>query len=165
MAAVILPIAGSPLGIGAVIEPITQRGDLVPILADKIAIDTNDFESVFEPDDIVDAQVKIAMKTVRGSGVSVINTGHRFDKVEKLDETVPDQLRRETKIALQLLVQNGDISVVRIKVLTADEADGDPGPGFDWAEVQVDYKNLRTREKQARSVSKRIADIRRLANR
>ena len=162
MAAVILPIAGSPLGIGAVIQPIQQRGDLSPILADKIAIDSNDFESVFTPDDIVDAQVKIAMKTVRGSGVSVVNTGHRFDLIAKLDESVPDQIRQETKIALRLLVQNQDITIKNIKVLTAGDEDGDDGPGFDWAEVQVQYLNLRTRESQRRSVSKRIADIRRL---
>lgn len=130
----VIPPAGlSPLGF-FVEQTFRDPTDPPAILADAIDPETHDYLSIDRGQDPIDAQVILALKTVRGSGAAVTDTGNQFTSIGKLDDSAEAAFRREAEIALSLLVTNRDIRIDSIEVLVQD----------DFAEVTVTYENLRT---------------------
>jgi len=109
------------------------------ILTPAVDYRTAEYVSLTRGVDPIDDQVQIALTRVRLSGASVTNDGQRFLDTGKLDAQAERSLESEAKRALRRLTSNGDITVTRIdaSLFPADQA----------AEIQVDYVNLRAKDK------------------
>lgn len=115
------------------------------ILADAIDPKTGEYLSISRGMDPVDQQVLIAMCQRRNSGVALANDGNEFAKIRKVDESAARLIDGETRRCLAKLVARRDISVVGIY----PNAD----PSNDWAEVALDFQNLRSRGERRRVAS------------
>ena len=131
---VIAPCGLTPLGTYAPIEAIDAVKSPPAILADLVDPTTHELRSLTRSDDVVEAQVKIALSRVRGSGVSVTRIGQRFGDVRKLADDASVILKREAAFAMKPLVDRGLVEVESSEVTI----------GTDWFEVRVVWKNLRT---------------------
>lgn len=108
-----------------------------------------DLESVFEPADVIDQQVQLALSVVRASGASVSEDGHRFGDITKIDDSAATRIADEGRRALARLVSAGDIIIDSLTVDTAVAANA--------AELSIDYRNLRAPSRtQKRNVKKVI---------
>jgi hypothetical protein len=130
----IAPAGLSPLGTYAPQVLLDSQKPPPAILADLVDPTTHELTSLFTGDDPVDAQVKIALSRVRGSGVSVTRIGQRFGDVRKLDEDAKTVIQREATFAMKPLVDSGVVRVEKSEVTI----------GPDWFEVRVVWTNLRT---------------------
>lgn len=112
------------------------------ILADAIDPVTGEYRSILKGADPIDAQVLDAMAIKRASGAAVRNDGQRFADIKNVDDSTAALIDAETRRALSRLVENGDIKIRRVEPL-AD-------PNNDWAEVVVEFSNLRQRRRELR---------------
>ena len=137
----VIPPTTSPLGFF-----VPSPGHLAlpgPLLADKIDPHTNEYLSIFTGDDVIDAQVLIAMKTARGSGAAVLECGSRLRSIRKLGDSVVSDIEAEVRNALALLVQQGDI-IIKSIVVTVLQAS-------QQAEIELKYVNQRARDRSVRT--------------
>ena len=118
------------------------------IRADLIDYETLDYASFVRDAEPIDAQVVEALWRVRGSGAAVTATGARFLDISKLTTSAPGRIEAEARFVLQRLVKRGDI---RIKKTTVDT-------GSDWAEVVVDYINVRAHGNKVRQARVRLPE-------
>ncbi len=107
-----------------------------------------DLKSVFEPADVIDQQVQLALSVVLGSGVSVADVGHRFGDIKKLDDGAATRIADEARVALARLVAAGDIIIDALTVDTSIYPDS--------AELSVEYRNLRAPARSSARNYKRI---------
>lgn len=133
----------SPVGY-AVIAP-SQLAQPSNLLADNIDPTTNDFVSLFSSVDPIDAQVMIALKTVRGSGAAVQEDGSRFSDLKKITNSVQTEIKSMVRTALGRLITNRDILYKR---LVFDEFD----PRNQTLQIRIEYINLRAADGQLRSI-------------
>jgi hypothetical protein len=113
------------------------------ILADAIDPYTGEYLSILKGMDPIDAQVLDALTIKRGSGAAVRNDGQRFADIKKVDDAAATLIDGETRRALSRLVENQDIRVARVDPV-ADQNN-------DYADVVVQFKNLRARPKDLRA--------------
>ena len=144
MALVVLPMGLHRLGLDG--PPTYDPIAAAPVLAaedfDQL---TKDLRSLTVGVDPIDAQVQVAMTTLRRSGAAVISTGQRFQDVRKLDTNASLLLEQEARTCLARLVAANDISIERVDVV-AD-------PGGQWAEVTIDYVNKRLAKPRTKQIS------------
>jgi hypothetical protein len=110
------------------------------ILADNIDPATGEFVSILSGIHPVDSHVITALRTERGSGVSVMATGQRFRDVRKVDDAFARRIQDECEIALAHLIERRDIMVPKIAVVE----DGDTG------HLYFVYANLRAQNRRKR---------------
>lgn len=103
----------------------------IAMLADPIDCETGELLSIERGFDPVDADVLFALRVERGSGSAVEDVGQQFRKATHVDPALPALLREETRLALQHLVDVGDVSFTGSTV-TAD----------DYADLQIRYQNV-----------------------
>jgi hypothetical protein len=113
------------------------------ILADAIDPHTGEYLSILKGIDPIDAQVLDAMKIKRGSGAAVRNDGQRFADIKKVDDAAASLIDGEARRALARLSENQDIRVISVDAV-ADQ-------NHDYADVVVQFKNLRARPKDLRA--------------
>lgn len=118
---IIAPAGVSAVSYGAPVEFISPAKPPA-ILADNIDASTGEFLSILSGIHPVDSHVITALRTERGSGVSVMQTGHRFRDIRKIDDASPRRLQDECELALAHLIERGDIRVEKIAVIEADAA-------------------------------------------
>jgi hypothetical protein len=111
------------------------------IAAESYDKDSLDLTSLTEGVDPIDAQVQLAMTSVRATGVANAAVGQRFTDVRKLSDDFEVAIESEVRTALSRLVENRDIDILRIAVVK----------GEDWSEVTVDYFNRRMANPQKRT--------------
>lgn len=129
----IIPAAGvSAAGFGAPTEFVDPANPSA-ILGDNIDPATGELLSILSGIHPVDSHVITALRTERGSGVSVAQTGHRFKTVRKIDDAFTRRIQDECEIALAALIERGDIRLDK----TAVVEDGDTG------HLYFEYTNLR----------------------
>lgn len=114
-----------------------------PLLADNINPETRDFASLEIGSDVVDAQVIIAVGTIRNSGPSVVNVGIDLTS-DKMDEQFKRRTESDVQIALRTLISNGDIRLIGV-TFDFDE------PENQFAQARVQYVNLRAADLTTRS--------------
>ena len=144
MALVVLPLGLHQLGLEDPISVDPLPGVAV-IAAEDIDQKTKDLTSLTVGADPIDAQVQIAMMTLRRSGAAVIADGQRFQDIRKLDTNAPLLLEQEARTCLARLVANNDISIESVDVVT-------DSPGA-WAEVTVNYVNKRLAKPRTKQIS------------
>jgi hypothetical protein len=103
------------------------------ILADDIDPATGELRSILRGIHPVDSHVVTALRTERGSGVSVMATGQRFKDVRKVDDAFARRIQDECEIALSTLIARGDIRLDKLAVIE----NGDTG------HLYFEYYNLR----------------------
>jgi len=118
------------------------------IAAERIDVASRDIASVLSSANVIDAQVQLALTVERGSGSAVENVGQNFKSVRRLGDDAQQLLEAEVRIALRELVERNDIYIESVAV----EVDS---PNT-WAEVTVNYINLRVRKPRKRSPSFRV---------
>lgn len=107
---------------------------LPAFLADDIDPATGEYRSILSGADPTDAALLVALTTVRGSGVSVMETGQKFNQARMISPSLERYLREEVDFALRHLVEARQIRIDRVSVVKGD----------DWAELAVLYTNLAT---------------------
>lgn len=108
-----------------------------PITADFIDPATGDYASMTKGLNPIDAQVILAMSTVRGSGAAVMEDGCNLASIDKIRNTIRREVESEVRFALRRLIQNHDIAIVRFEV--------EPNQSATQVDVVLDYQNLRAR--------------------
>jgi hypothetical protein len=103
------------------------------ILADNIDPATGEYLSILSGIHPVDSHVITALRTHRGSGVSVMATGQRFRDVRKVDDAFARRIQDECEIALAHLIERRDIRLEKLSVVE----DSDTG------HLYFEYYNLR----------------------
>ena len=129
---IIAPVGVSPASFGAPVEFVSPSKPPA-ILADDIDPATGELRSILRGIHPVDAHVITALRTERGSGVSVMATGQRFRDVRKIDDSFPRRIQDECELALATLIARGDIRLEKIAVVE----DSDTG------HLYFEYFNLR----------------------
>lgn len=138
--AVYLPDTLTPIGWG--VAPPTIQSPPSPLLADKLDVNTRDFEDLFEGRDPIDDQVILALRIRRSSGAAVRGIGNRFHTVRKLTDNVRVELDALAREALSTLIANGDIRYLGMEF----ESEGQ------GAVSTFSYNNLRALDGQVRKV-------------
>lgn len=135
-----IPSAYSPLGF---FVSASDLGPPNPLLADSIDLQTRDFASLTVGEDPVDASVKVALGTVRGSGAAVVSVGMPTPP-PKMDAAHLAVVQSNVRTALRDLINRKDIALVSIAA-EADEANQTTG-------VFVKYRNLRALDSKVRTL-------------
>lgn len=112
------------------------------ILADAIDPETGEYLSISRGIDPVDEQVLVALTLRRRSGAAVMDDGHEFDQIRKVDDSARTVIDAETRRALSRLAGNGDIKLRKVYAVAE--------PGNDWGEVSVEYENTRVQSNRRR---------------
>lgn len=111
-------------------------GDPSPLLADNWDPARRDFASLEVGMDPIDAQVVLALGTVRGSGACVLEDG--IDELpRKITDAVEVELTSRARRALGRLIRQNDIRLKGVRLSLLSE-------GEQQAEIIVEYVNLRT---------------------
>jgi len=140
----VIPVAGfSPAGL-FVAQTFAVPGAPPGILAAAIDPVTHEYQSISRGMDPIDSQVIVALTRVKGSGAAVTNDGQTFRDVKYTDETAQALIDSLTRTALKRLTDRGDIAIVKIAT------SADPATDYGWTFVQ--YRNLRTKGPQARTL-------------
>jgi hypothetical protein len=130
-----LPSTVTPLGRApGTAEPVKFYS---PIVADYIDPTTQDYLSLTKGMDPIDAQVLVAMKTVKGSGAAVLEEGNNLKSIRKIEPGTARRVQNDIRAAISKLVTNGDIRIVEI--------DTETRAGQQQVDARVDYENLRAR--------------------
>jgi hypothetical protein len=131
-----LPSTVTPLGRApGEAEPFTTFS---PITADYIDPTTQEYLSLTKGMDPIDAQVLIAIKTIKGSGAAVLEDGSGLRNIRKITRDVVQRVQAEVRSALRRLVANRDIRIDQIPVTVLK--------GSQQVDLRIDYFNLRARE-------------------
>lgn len=136
---VILPAGVLSLGYADGVEFVSPASPPV-FLADDIDPKTGEMNTILAGIDAVDATVINVLRTMRASGAAVLDFGHRFGTVKKVDDAAAETVRGLVEEAFAFLVQRGDI---RIDSVDAEEF-GDLKDGVAWF---MSYTNLRSNRK------------------
>ena len=142
-----LPGGSTLTPLGFFIPP-TRRGPPSPLLADNIDPETGDFRSLFTGSDVTDAQVQLAVTTVRSSGPSVLQDGLLITS-RKITDQLEITINADMRQALRRLTRNRDIRIVDIT--QGQDGDGNQ-PGNQTAQTNVRYKNLRALDPTVRTL-------------
>ena len=113
-----------------------------PLLADNINPETRDFASLFTGLDPIDAQVQLAVTTVRASGSAVEEDGIA-NLPDKMTNSVEDEITSAVKVALGRLIRNGDIEFLGMTFDLVDEGNQTVLP-------RARYRNLRAVDQATR---------------
>jgi hypothetical protein len=129
-----LPSTVSPLGsaVTATLPAVTNS----PITADYIDPKTGDYASMVKGLDAIDAQVILAMNTVKGSGAAVMEEGCNLEDIQHILDTVRREIQSEVKVAFKRLIDNHDI---RLGAFSFDVQ-----PENQYVATEVEYQNLRS---------------------
>lgn len=131
MAEPFIPAAGvSPAGFFVPVVHV-DPDEPIAMLADPIDFETGELLSIERGFDPVDAAVITALRIERGSGSAVEDVGQQYRKATHVDPALPALLREETRLALEHLVDAGDITFA-VEPVTAD----------DYADLQIRYQNV-----------------------
>lgn len=144
-----MPFPSTLAPIGAVAIPGVPLPPPPPLLADDIDPVTGDFRSIEVGVDPIDAQVQLAVSTVRASGVSVLEDGLEIT-ADKMDESVLRVLESDVRIALGRLIANGDIRLDSVEFVQVDE-------GNATVQLHANYTNLRAADRGRRTVPVSLA--------
>lgn len=139
-----MPLPSTLAPIGAVAVPGLALQPPSPLLAEDIDPATGDYRSLFEGADPIDAQVQLAVSTVRGSGLSVLEDGLEIT-ADKMDDSVLRTLESDVRIALGRLISNGDILLEGVEFVQVSEADA-------TVQLHANYVNLRSGDRRVRQV-------------
>lgn len=118
-------------GVSPTLPAITEN----PITADYIDPATGEYASMVQGLNPIDAQVILAMTTIRGSGAAVKDQGQRLSDIDKIRKTVEREIQSEVRLALKQLIQQHDI---RLGTFAFDKQ-----PSNDYVGVVIEYTNLR----------------------
>lgn len=129
--------------LGFFIKAPGELGPPSPLTADNIDPTTRDFASLTEGADVIDAQVQLAMTTVRNSGPSVENDGIRITST-KMDAGLQRRMESDVRLALRRLVRQRDIRITSVVFDEVDEAN-------QFAQIRVRYQNLRAISQRSRT--------------
>ena len=129
---IIAPAGTSAAGFGAPTEFVDPANPSA-ILGDNIDPATGELLSILSGIHPVDSHVITTLRTERGSGVSVMQFGQRFRSVRKIDDAFTRRIQDECELALQPLIDRGDIRLDKIFVVE----DSDTG------HLYFEYTNLR----------------------
>jgi hypothetical protein len=110
------------------------------ILADNIDPSTGEYLSILSGIHPVDSHVITALRTHRGTGVSVMATGQNFRSVTKIDDAFSRRIQDECELALAPLIDRGDIRLEKLSVIE----DSDTG------HLYFEYFNLRATNRDAK---------------
>lgn len=134
----------APVGFGVAAPGALAKPSV--LLSDNIDPVTNDYKSLFETIDTIDAQVIIALKIVRNSGAAVVNDGNTLRSIRKINNGIEVDIISRVRQALARLVSNGDI---RYENVIFDIID----PGNQTVQARVQYVNLRAFDPTIREAS------------
>ena len=135
-----LPTTSS--AIGFFIRAPGALGDPSPLLADNIDPETRDFASLTVGLDPIDAQVQLALGTVRASGSAVEEDGIE-NLPDKMTDATQNEITSAVQTALNRLIRNGDIAFLGVTFDLHDESVQTSLP-------RVRYKNLRAVDQRTR---------------
>lgn len=121
-----------------------SEGTPSPLLADNIDPATRDFADLFVGVDPIDAQVQLAVTTIRGSGAAVLEDGITITPT-KMGDSYRAQLLADARAALARLVRNGDVRLLGVELLLDDQ-------GNQTSLLGVQYVNLRAVDGSTRRV-------------
>ena len=130
--------------LGFFIKAPGELGPPDPILADNIDPTTRDFADLFEGADPIDAQVQVAITTIRNSGPSVEDDGIEITP-RKMGQGFQRELEADVRTALRRLTDQNDIRIEEIGFDAVDEAN-------QFAQIRVRYTNLRAISQRSRTV-------------
>lgn len=116
-----------------------------PVLADNINPSTRDFASLFVGADVIDAQVQLALSTIKGSGISVTEDGIS-NLPSKMTTSYKRELAASARFALRRLIRAGDIQLRDVLFDIDDES-------TQTTQMRVVYRNLRSVDAVDTSVS------------
>ena len=123
--------------LGQLIGPdVDASQDPSPLLADNVDPATRDFADLFVGMDPVDAQVLVALTTIRGSGAAVENDGVPAAP-RKMTDALARELEGDARLALRRLVEFGDVQIISAAPDVVDDS-------VQFAQMRVSYHNLRT---------------------
>lgn len=114
------------------------------ILADSLSVSTGELTSMLTAPHPVDAAIREAFRVKRGSGASVQDIGHRFDRVRKMLPSTARDLQDEAAQVLKPFIDDGVVRLVSMEV----EMNG----SFDHAAMMIQYTNLLTGETQIQAL-------------
>lgn len=137
----------APTGYG-IIAP-SQLGRPSSLLADNINPLTQDFDSITYGSDTIEAQVIIALKTVKKSGAVVQNDGASFTDIKKMDDAVNNRIEGMVQDALQRLINNQDIEYKSTEFTLVD-------PSNQTIVITVKWINLRAVTSETKSTQIKI---------
>lgn len=135
-----IPSAYGPLGF---FVPPSELGPPNPLLADAIDLETRDFASLTVGEDPTDAAVKVALGTVRASGIAVVDVGMPRPPT-KMDSAHLAVVQSNVRTALRELTARKDIALISVTA-EADEAN-------QTTTVLVKYRNLRAFDSAVRTL-------------
>jgi hypothetical protein len=107
-----LPAAGShQLGAYVALDLGDPRA-VVPILADKIDPDTNDFADLLSSATVLDGMLQEAYSVERNSGPAVEEVGHTFREVRNTDPSSVGEFKARSRVPVQELEAAGMLTLV-----------------------------------------------------
>lgn len=117
-----IPLAGAtPAGL-FIPNDFVPRGEPVGILADAIDIETGELLAIdagYDPDD---AWIINTLRTVRGSGSAVENTGRDFSSVTHVSPEDEADLKQQIRAALKPQLERRAIVITELTVLSIEDA-------------------------------------------
>ena len=139
-----LPSTMAPLG-GAV-SSTTGLATPSILFGPNIDPSTNDFVSLIDGIDAIDSQVVLAMKLRRNTGPSITNQGHELDKIRKIKESTPNDIKAQIRRTLDRLIKNRDIRFIGTIIDIND-------PGNQTIQGRTEWVNLRAFDNLPRRVN------------
>jgi hypothetical protein len=141
MAGPALPSTQNAIGFFAPASPLEAPN---PLLADFIDLDSRDYVDIFTGDDPIDASVKVALGTVRGSGPSVTDVGLPPEP-RKMDAAHLMVLKANVQLALRDLIRRGDITLIGVTTDFSEESQ-------QFTQIRVQWRNLRALDAKVRTL-------------
>lgn len=129
-----IPPAGVTPASGFAVNEAGEVLKPLPILADKISVETGEVLSLLEGYDPLDAFVIEAMRVERDSGAAVQGIGQRFKSVTHVEDTNPQIIDSLTREAFRPVISDGLLELEPVKA-KANEKDGAQ------LEVEIEYKD------------------------
>jgi len=142
------PAVGSPLSLWEPPDPTVVLS--ASYLVDAIDPLTGEVQSLTTGMDPTDAALLTQLRTVRGSGASVLEDGHNLDRIENNNGDAKARIVFELQRLVQPFLDRREIQLERP---IADSVDAGEAEG-DTAAAEILYVNLRTREKRSIPVTR-----------
>jgi hypothetical protein len=134
---VLVPAGVSAAGLASPVEFVSPAKPPA-VLADNIDPSTGELLSILSGIHPVDSHVITRLRTQRASGVSVMNVGHEFAQIRKVDDAFVKRVTNAVENLFADLIERGDIKLPKVAVVE----DGDTG------HVWFQYINMRTQRRR-----------------
>jgi hypothetical protein len=116
-----LPAAGSHQLGAYVSSDLGDQAAAVPILADKIDPDTNDFADLLSSATVLDGMLQEVYSVERGSGPAVESVGHTFREVRNTDPSAVAEFKARSRVPVQELESAGMLTLVSATPTVEDD--------------------------------------------